>query len=991
MLGQRKLIGMSTIPTTQLHREERLDEVLASYLEAVGHGQAPSRQHYLENYPDLADDLAAFFADQDRLDCLVAPLRSVTQEAAAARVGQVLGGYEILEEVARGGMGIVYKARQTAAGRIVALKMLRAGPHADTEDLQRFRTEIESVAALDHPHIVPIYEVGIHDGQPFFSMKFFEGGSLAATRREGPDPLSPRDAAHLVAVVARAVHHAHERGVLHRDLKPANVLLDKDGQPHVSDFGLAKRLQDEPGVLSPELALTQHGAVLGTPSYMAPEQAEGSKEGLTTAADVYSLGAILFELLTGRPPFKGTTPLETLRDVVEQAPPAPRKLRPGVAPDLETICLKCLEKEPRRRYGSALELAEDLERFLAGEPVRARAIGRLGRLGRWCRRKPLVASLSAGLVLALVGGLGLALWKGHEAQVNLDESEIQRGRAEANERQAEASFRQAHKAVNDFYKRVEAELANTPGLQPLRRRLLRDALGYYHEFLRQRGDDSGLRAELADAYHRVAWITAEVGSKTEALEAHRQALRLYRELLLLDPDNVSLQTKIAATQHNVGLLLAQTGHSAQAHVAYEKARSQYERLRKAKPKDVGLTYSLANTYNNLANLDRAAGRRDDARRLHEQARTLRAQLAKDHPREPKFRIALASSLHNLGVLDETSDQPRKALERYQQARALREQLVREDPRVLAYRSDLASSWHAVGLMQERLGEKDKALASYTECRALREELARANPGVPSYQVALAASHTIFGLALSHDHKNAAALAAFLKARDILEKIVRADPAYYQAQADLGNCYYFIALQQVRLRRSREALTSYRQAQAVQEKLVQRAPDNLDCRHDLSTTLGGLGLALGKLKKYDEARMVLAKGIEHERFALDRAPKMGGYRHALAQRYVALADVELWAGRTDAVAAAVRACRKICPSDGPQLVTLAEQMTLAADLSRRDKKADPSTAGRYEEEALRLLREAIQAGYKDYARLRTAPDLASLRKQAAFAKLLLEHQ
>jgi serine/threonine-protein kinase len=272
--------------------------------------------------------------------------------------------YEFFTEVARGGMGVVYRARQRSLNRPVALKIILAGASASGDELRRFRLEAEAAAGLDHPHIVPIYEIGDADGTPFFSMKLVEGGNLKAAipglRAE------PRRAANLVAAVARAVHHAHQRGILHRDLKPANILLDGDGRPYVTDFGLARRLAGDSG-------LTYPGTVLGTPSYMAPEQAAGRQGDVTTASDVYGLGAVLYEVLTGRPPFRADTPMATLSLVLEAAPERPRAIDPRVAPALEAICLKCLEKDSIDRYSSAEAVAEDLEAYVRGEPVLAEA------------------------------------------------------------------------------------------------------------------------------------------------------------------------------------------------------------------------------------------------------------------------------------------------------------------------------------------------------------------------------------------------------------------------------------------------------------------------------------------------------------------------------------------------------------------------------------------------------------------------------------------
>ncbi len=309
-------------------------------------------------------------------------------------VMRYFGDYELLEELARGGMGIVYRARQVQLNRNVALKVVAAGSMASQEFLERFRTETEVAATLDHPNIVPIYEVGSVSGQAFFSMRLIGGGTLAdRVRKHGP--MSGRDAATLVSVIARAVHYAHQRGILHRDLKPGNVLMDSHVGPMITDFGLAKLVERESTV-------TQTEVLLGTPSYMSPEQAQGKSRALTTAADVYGLGAILYELLTGRPPFVGGTPLETVRLLLDNEPRRLSQIRRDVPPDLEVIALKCLEKQPSRRYGSAEALADDLDRWLRHEPIQARPIGIGERAFKWMRRKPRQAALLGVTALALL-------------------------------------------------------------------------------------------------------------------------------------------------------------------------------------------------------------------------------------------------------------------------------------------------------------------------------------------------------------------------------------------------------------------------------------------------------------------------------------------------------------------------------------------------------------------------------------------------------------
>src|SRR5262245_4966971 len=287
------------------------------------------------------------------------------------------GNYELLDEVGRGGMGGVYRARDLTLNRVVALKLMLAGQFATDREVKRFRTEAQAAARLDHPNIVPIYEFGELEGRPFLSMRFVDGTDLA--EQLAGKPMDPRPIAQLMSTLARAIHYAHQRGVLHRDLKPANVLIDSGGQPHVTDFGLAKCLDSKDG-------LTLSGAALGSPNYMAPEQAAGHPERLTTAADIYSLGAIMYELLTGRPPFRAETALETMRKVMDEPPLAPRLQHELTDRDLETICLKCMEKEPERRYGSAVELAEDIERWQRSEPIRARPATPVEHVAKWIKR-----------------------------------------------------------------------------------------------------------------------------------------------------------------------------------------------------------------------------------------------------------------------------------------------------------------------------------------------------------------------------------------------------------------------------------------------------------------------------------------------------------------------------------------------------------------------------------------------------------------------------
>jgi eukaryotic-like serine/threonine-protein kinase len=403
--------------------EEPVDALIATCVEVRRTGRKADFESIVQENPQYEPEIASFLEDYDQIESKFAPLRELlSSEARGAgevptlgrseatispvpQAGSSFGDYELLAEVSRGGMGVVFKARQQSLGRVVALKMLLDGGKSST-DRERFLVEARAVARLSHPHIVPIYEVGEHGGRPFFTMEFVAGGSLR--ERIGEFHGDQRAIARLMVTVARAVEHAHRRGILHRDLKPGNVLLDELREPHVTDFGLAKRLDEESG-------LTQDGAIVGTPSYMAPEQAQAASD-LSTAVDVYGLGAVLYELLTGRPPFKGETVVETMMKARSQSPPAPRTLAADIDPDLETICLKCLEREPQARYGSAARFADDLERWLEDKPIQARKVSVPERLVKWGRRQPLLASAAATIAVAVLGLLILGgfLWQDAE-------------------------------------------------------------------------------------------------------------------------------------------------------------------------------------------------------------------------------------------------------------------------------------------------------------------------------------------------------------------------------------------------------------------------------------------------------------------------------------------------------------------------------------------------------------------------------------------------
>jgi len=405
-------------------RDEQLERIIADYQQAQNSGQTIDEAALITSHPELAGELREFFAERGYREMLTSPLSDyAVAPQPVLRELQEFGDYQILEEIARGGMGIVYKARQISLNRIVAVKMILSGPLASETEIKRLQFEAESVANLQHPNIVAVHEAGRCDGHSYLTMEYIEGQTLSEIVRE--HPLPPGQAGRYVKEMAEAIHYAHQQGTLHRDLKPSNVLIDNKDRVRITDFGLAMRVAGDS-------ELTQTGQILGTPSYMPPEQAQLQRELIGPASDIYSIGAVLYKLLTGRPPFQAETDMVTMWQLIETEPISPRLLNPAVPKDLETICLKCLEKEPHKRYATAEQLAHDLDRFLHGEPILARPIGRFARAWRWCRRHPSTSGMIASVALLVAGIFGGSLWYLHDrgerraAEIRLETEREQR-------------------------------------------------------------------------------------------------------------------------------------------------------------------------------------------------------------------------------------------------------------------------------------------------------------------------------------------------------------------------------------------------------------------------------------------------------------------------------------------------------------------------------------------------------------------------------------
>jgi tetratricopeptide (TPR) repeat protein len=555
-----------------------------------------------------------------------------------------LGPYRVVRVLGAGGMCVVYQAQQSSPRRTVAVKMLLAGLHGPHR--HRFRQEMEVIARLQHPNIVQIHEVGEHEERPYFTMDFVDGGNLAQKLAERPLPA--REAAQLVETLARAIQHAHEQGFVHRDLKPSNILLMRDGLAKISDFGLAKSLA--PAEETTREYRTESGAILGTPGYMAPEQAAGDAVG--PAADVYALGVILYEALTGRPPFKASTVLEVLEQVRSQEPVPPRRLQPGLPRDLETICLRCLHKEPARRYASAADLAGDLGRFLRGEPIQARPASRAERLSKWVRRKPALAAL---VMVSTLAALGLAvglLW--HDARLRDEmrrtaesETEAQRQR-----QRADADYRAARDTLNRMLERLEGpQVGKVPQLKELQRGLLEDALSFYQGILAAADSpDPAVRRDAAAACKRAAHIQQQLGRTEAAAENYRRVFELVEGLPPEVRDAPQSQTLLAGSYNNLGLLAQSAGRLDEAERQHRTALALNERLAQARPDDPAHQNDLAQSEQNLGVVCQLAKRPAEAEVQYRRAIEIRTALVRDYPDDARYQARLAGSYQNLGVM-----------------------------------------------------------------------------------------------------------------------------------------------------------------------------------------------------------------------------------------------------------------------------------------------------------------------------------------------------
>ena len=543
-------------PEDGADRDQQLEAVIADYIRACETGTAPNRSEILKRHPEFADELRQFFGQHDRMNQIAAPIRgfgdSLAQAVGPGQQLSYVGNYELLEEIARGGMGVVYKARQTTLGRIVAVKMIVSGRLASEQDVQRFHVEARAAAGLQHPNIVSIHEVGQHEGWHYFSMDYVEGRDLSKILRENLS--SAKQAATYVRQMAEAIHYAHQQGILHRDLKPSNILIDSHDQVRITDFGLAMRVEGGSD-------LTRTGQIVGTPSYMPPEQAQGKRSLIGPGSDVYSLGAVLYECLTGRAPFRADSVFKTIEQVIHAEAASPRTLNAAIPRDLETICLKCLEKEPHRRYGTAQLLADDLQRYLDVRPILARPVGFVERTCRWCRRNPVVASLMTTVAASLIVGTSVSTYFAMDASRRADDNFLlarkesdARSQADRRKTEAEGSAELAERHRKEAFAATESAKQSESQLRDQLWQSLLDQAKY----IRQSGK-SGQRLKSLEALGKAARIRPALEIRNEAI-ASLARIDVIRKVGVESADSASPSARILSAKLGDNRSLAPSGN-----------------------------------------------------------------------------------------------------------------------------------------------------------------------------------------------------------------------------------------------------------------------------------------------------------------------------------------------------------------------------------------------------------------------------------------------
>jgi serine/threonine-protein kinase len=654
---------LSRQPSLLGHAEAMMELINQEIVLRRRKGETPRLGDYLTDFPELSGPLSHLFDVHNAISLPIsldaAPAVPVVADGAledrAIRGAPRISGYQIERVLGSGGMGVVYLADDLALNRKVALKILRQGVQDDPGHRGRFEREAAAAAKCQHPNLVQIFEIGEFQGEFYLALEYVEGETLAKAMAGLPQP--PREAAGLVEKLARAIEHVHGRGVVHRDLKPANVLLTLAGEPKITDFGLA-RLDDRS-------TRTEVGTLLGTLAYMAPEQASGGAVEVGAPADIHALGAILYEALTGRPPYRGDSPEKTLQKILFEDVVPPSNLQPEIPRDLEAISLKCLEKSPNHRYASAVELAEDLRRFLDGRPIFARPVRLWERSWRWCRRNPKLATVSAVLAATVLVAIGAFVGMTYRHNLQL-RAEVRRTQAKADE--ARKNYQEARSTIQAMLKRLDdSRVTGVPRLLDLRRSLQEDALAFYDQILRQvDSNDPFVRADSARALCDAAPLQHALGQSDVALDTVRRALRLVEGLMSERPDDLEYMVLKRDCLIKLGPLLSVARRSPDEVItACRESVELADRVAKARPDDMHHQGALAACRMNYGNALKELKKVSEAIVQYRKATKIRKAI--DPSKLPGVTLRLAGSLVNEGVILCGQQDYSQAEERFKEA------------------------------------------------------------------------------------------------------------------------------------------------------------------------------------------------------------------------------------------------------------------------------------------------------------------------------------
>jgi eukaryotic-like serine/threonine-protein kinase len=918
--------------------------------------------------------------------------------------------FRVLRPHARGGLGAVFVALDGELHREVALKQILDAHADDPVSRARFLLEAEVTGGLEHPGIVPVYGLGAYgDGRPYYAMRFIRGDSLkeainsfhsdsALKRDPGRRSLELRNLLRRFTDVCNAIEYAHSRGVLHRDIKPGNIIVGKHGETLVVDWGLAKPLgRVEPRSDSGERTLvpssasgsaeTLPGSALGTPAYMSPEQAEGDVDRLGPRSDVYSLGATLYCLLTGKPPFEGDV-ADVIRGVQRGELRPPRALDPSIDRALEAVCLKAMSHKPDERHASPKLLAEDVDRWMADEPVSAYREPLATRTGRWARRhRPLVAGAAALLVTSVVA-------------LSVSTVVVNRERAKA-----EQSFRQARQAVDDYFTTVsENELLNVPGLQPLRKALLDRALRYYQGFLRERGGDRSVRAELAATYYRVAWIGSVVGTKDEALGAYRQALALYENLAPDRSGEVRHRTDLAIVCNDLANLLRQLGRRDEALSTHRRGIAVRERLAAAHTGVARYRNELAKGYANTASVLLDLSQPGEALLLLEKARALNDAIVSARTSDLAMPTDLGRSYNtlaavgddlakdnvNIGAALAQLGRPADALAAYERGAAVAAEVVAENPGISDYGATLISLETRLGQAHQSAGRPDEARRHLGRARDLAEELVRRNPIVPVYQTQLAALESMLGNLDRTTGRRAEALVHMERARSLWEDLAAREPSVVRYRGDLAGIEGQIGFLLKIDGRLDEALRRFERARDLMEEVVRREPSVPGYRSQLALSGTFTASALTAAGRQAEALPVLRKVVAVYEALVDAHPTVPAYRKSLATSLLYYGRFPASVVPSGEALAALRrgealltAAPEIVPVDHYNLACI---RALAVPLAGQ---AAPDERDRFGALAVESLRRAVAMGYDDVVHFESDSDLRPIRDRDDYQALMAE--